>query len=93
MASLAKYKGVHRSSLAVDEELQVELCDIADKEEEVAEAVEVENVEFDFRNSSISSRDEEGCDDIIELKNIHKTYLLGVEGVPALRGYSGYLGC
>lgn len=25
---------------------------------------------------------------LVELKNIHKTYLLGIEGVPALRGVS-----
>jgi putative ABC transport system ATP-binding protein len=29
-----------------------------------------------------------GEDDIISMKNLHKTYLLGVEGVPALRGVS-----
>jgi len=26
--------------------------------------------------------------DIVVLKNVHKTYLLGVEGVTALRGFS-----
>lgn len=29
-----------------------------------------------------------GEDDVISMKNLHKTYLLGVEGVPALRGVS-----
>jgi ABC-type phosphate/phosphonate transport system ATPase subunit len=29
---------------------------------------------------------ESGASTIVELRNIHKTYLLGIEGVPALRG-------
>ena len=27
----------------------------------------------------------EGSDVIVSMKNVHKTYLLGVEGIPALR--------
>lgn len=37
------------------------------------------------KKSSVMSRDPET---IISLNNVHKTYLLGVEGVPALRGIS-----
>ena len=28
------------------------------------------------------------CEPVVQLTNIHKTYLLGLEGVPALRGVS-----
>lgn len=33
-----------------------------------------------------SNRSEEQADYVIQLRNIHKTYLIGIEGVPALRG-------
>jgi hypothetical protein len=28
----------------------------------------------------------DGAEEVIKLVNVHKTYLLGLEGVPALRG-------
>lgn len=34
----------------------------------------------------INIMDEEETEDAISLRNIHKTYLIGIEGVPALRG-------
>ena len=34
------------------------------------------------------SVDKDSRDVIVELENIQKTYLLGIEGVPALRGVS-----
>jgi len=39
----------------------------------------------DYTSSKLDLNDE-NVDTIIELNNIHKTYLLGLEGVPALRG-------
>ena len=38
-------------------------------------------------NAKIEDK-EEDTDYIIKLRNLHKTYLIGVEGVPALRGVS-----
>jgi len=35
-----------------------------------------------------SDDDDAGREVLVELDNIHKTYLLGIEGVPALRGVS-----
>ena len=43
--------------------------------------------EMDGSDSDTDLEDEED-DVIVELCNIHKTYLLGIEGVPALRGVS-----
>ena len=37
---------------------------------------------------SNESEEQKQKDDIIVLRNIHKTYLIGIEGVPALRGVS-----
>jgi putative ABC transport system ATP-binding protein len=37
-------------------------------------------------DSDDKSAPKDGEDLIVEMKNVHKTYLLGVEGVPALRG-------
>jgi len=42
-----------------------------------------------YSDSDVRASLDEGEDDlIIHLDNIHKTYLLGIEGVPALRGVS-----
>ena len=35
-----------------------------------------------------ASRQSGRDDTVVSVKNVHKTYLLGVEGVPALRGVS-----
>ena len=44
------------------------------------------------RNGASDNEDEDDDDEdaevLVELDNVHKTYLLGVEGVPALRGVS-----
>jgi putative ABC transport system ATP-binding protein len=39
-------------------------------------------------NALAAAEDVDVADVVIDAKNIHKTYLLGVEGVPALRGVS-----
>jgi hypothetical protein len=44
---------------------------------------------YQLANKNDNDYDNSHCprdmEPIIELKNIHKTYLLGIEGVPALR--------
>jgi putative ABC transport system ATP-binding protein len=44
--------------------------------------------EIEERDDSFAEGDIEAQEDLIIAENIHKTYLLGVEGVPALRGVS-----
>ena len=41
-----------------------------------------------LNNLSNESEEQKQKEDIIVLRNIHKTYLIGIEGVPALRGVS-----
>jgi putative ABC transport system ATP-binding protein len=41
-----------------------------------------------LNNLSNESEEQKQKEDIIILRNIHKTYLIGIEGVPALRGVS-----
>jgi len=50
----------------------------------------VEDEEKYYGNIRLSKPDPHADDDetIVSMKNVHKTYLLGVEGVPALRGVS-----
>ena len=44
-----------------------------------------EEVEDDYESDSDEGIDE-ATREVIKLVNVHKTYLLGIEGVPALRG-------
>jgi hypothetical protein len=43
------------------------------------------------KNSALNSDDNDSEDCIVRIHNVHKTYLLGVEGVPALRGKRKYI--
>jgi len=53
----------------------------------INESVQME-MEF-FERAANSSQENEDSDEIIvRIRNLHKTYLLGLEGVPALRGVS-----
>ena len=45
----------------------------------------MKNCEFWIRNNN---KNEENSKEAISLRNIHKTYLIGIEGIPALRGVS-----
>ena len=60
-------------------------------ESQVSDRLEYEEVGVDPDEEAVlSDSDEdqikEGTKEVIKLLNVHKTYLLGLEGVPALRG-------
>jgi len=39
-----------------------------------------------YEYEDVSEEEPESNDEVIKIVNVHKTYLLGIEGVPALRG-------
>lgn len=56
----------------------------------VADAAKIKQAESYAQQDEYLEDSDEGNDDaseeVIKLVNVHKTYLLGIEGVPALRG-------
>lgn len=66
-----------------------------DKKPQAARTVEAQDDGY-FVSSGVDARttlaSAAGNEPIIDLNNVHKTYLLGVEGVPALRGVSLTIG-
>lgn len=46
-----------------------------------------QNLDTDESDESNSENEiDESCREVVKIVNVHKTYLLGIEGVPALRG-------
>jgi putative ABC transport system ATP-binding protein len=52
------------------------------EERKVEERVGYDSDEYE----DVSEEEPESNDEVIKIVNVHKTYLLGIEGVPALRG-------
>jgi len=78
-------------------QLDLELGDVLSHEEKPELALRIENGEekeedlYYGRKEIVAGANHEGDveeEDVVKLSNIHKTYLLGIEGVPALRGVS-----
>jgi len=69
------------------ENQEVELKEIIQNKEEQENILEYNNEERFFGTTRIGKEDPTYNDEdvIVGMKNVHKTYLLGIEGVPALR--------
>jgi len=77
------------SSKSPDLELKERKTRKQEEEEEEPQTVEFNEDKY-FGNTRIAKDDGRSDDpeNIVVMKNVHKTYLLGIEGVPALRGVS-----
>ena len=59
---------------------------VGDQKYQLAQQAQQDEIEEENYDSDSDQEIDENTKEVIKIVNVHKTYLLGIEGVPALRG-------
>ena len=78
--------GSEETKVAGDKNFQLMVGEDKYNTSKQARQQEIEEEKGDEYDSDSDQEIDENTKEVIKIVNVHKTYLLGIEGVPALRG-------